>query len=234
MNISTAQELEELHPALWRASQLARSVGKCVDTGHIALNNALSGGGWPTGHFVDLLVQQPGSGEMRLLAPALSKVADRQVAMIEPPHPPHAIALAGLGLMPQNLLWIKTKVTNDALWATEQILRSGCYGAVLLWSNHMRAESMRRLNLAAQAGDSLFFILRPLAAAQDASPAPLRLSLRPAPQGIEIGFVKHRGPPRDPLFLPLSVAGAFTHRLAAPGTPRPAIYEETPVAVATP
>lgn len=232
MSIATAQELETLHPALWRASQLARSAGKCIDTGYPTLNAALSGGGWPTGHFIDLLVQQPGLGEMRLLAPALSKVEHRQIALIEPPHPPNAIALAGLGLKPQNLLWVKTKVTNDALWAAEQILRSGSFGAVLFWSTHMRIESMRRLNLAAQAGDSLFFIFRPLAAAQDAAPASLRLSLRPAALGIDVGFVKHRGPPRTSLFLPLSIA-SITPRQAVPQVTRPRTEEKASVLEST-
>jgi hypothetical protein len=46
-------------------------------------------------------------------------------------------------------------------------------------ANHARGESLRRLHLAAQCGETLFFMMRPLASAQDASPAPLRLSLRP-------------------------------------------------------
>jgi protein ImuA len=58
--------------------------------------------------------------------------------------------------------------------------------------------------LAAQAGETLFFMMRPLAAAQDPSPAPLRLSLRPAFGGINVGFVKRQGPARDDaLFLPM-------------------------------
>lgn len=68
---------------------------------------------------------------------------------------------------------------------------------------------MRRLHLAAQHGETLFFVIRPLAAAQDASPAPLRLSLQPAPGGLDIGFVKRQGPRRDEtLFIPMSVASA--------------------------
>jgi protein ImuA len=39
------------------------------------------------------------------------------------------------------------------------------------------------LRLAAQAGETLFFMVRPLAAAQDASPAPLRLARRPKAGG---------------------------------------------------
>jgi protein ImuA len=61
------------------------------------------------------------------------------------------------------------------------------------------------LHLAAQAGETLFFLMRPLAAGQDASPAPLRLALRPQAGGVEIDFIKRRGPQRDaPLFLPLT------------------------------
>ncbi len=198
---------EDLHPALWRASQLARSSTKCISTGHMALSNQLAGGGWPTGTLIDLLVQQHGIGEMRLLAPALAKVAARRVIMVQPPHPPQALALAGMGVAPSDLIWIKSATSADALWATEQVLRSGSCGAVLFWSTHVRSESLRRLHLAAQAGETLFYMLRPLAAAQDSSPAPLRLTLRPAQDGIKIGFLKRRGPQRDePLFLPLAGA----------------------------
>ena len=88
------------------------------------------------------------------------------------------------------------------------MLRSGSCGALLFWQTHVRAESLRRLTLAAQAGETLFFVLRPMASAQDPSPAPLRLALRPRAGGIEVDFVKRRGPLRDePLFLPMSVPG---------------------------
>lgn len=180
----------------------------------MALSNQLAGGGWPTGTLIDLLVQQHGIGEMRLLAPALAKVAARRVIMVQLPHPPQALALAGMGVAPSDLIWIKSATSADALWATEQVLRSGSCGAVLFWATHVRSESRRRLHLAAQAGETLFYMLRPLAAAQDSSPEPLRLTLRPAQDGIEIGFLKRRGPQRDePLFLPLAgPANAGTRR----------------------
>jgi protein ImuA len=213
--MTTAPPLEALHPSLWRASQLARSRTRCVDTGHPALSNQLPGGGWPVGTLVDLLVQQPGIGEMRLLAPALAKVADRRVVLLTPPHVPQALSLAALGIPPASAIWIRTDRTANALWAAEQVLRSGSCGALLFWpgqsSNsarmqHVRADSLRRLHLAAQQGETLFFNMRTLAAEVDASPAPLRLSVRPAPGGINIGFVKRQGPQRDePLFLPMSI-----------------------------
>lgn len=221
---------EELHPSLWRASQLARSAGRCIDSGNAALTNQLPGGGWPTGTLIDLLVQQPGIGEMRLLAPALRKVAHKSVVFLQPPHAPQAIALAGMGLAPSQLIWLKSESSADALWAAEQVLRSGSCGALLFWAKHIRPESLRRLHLASQAGETLFYALRPLAAAQDASPAPLRLSLRPAAGGIDIEFVKRRGPQRDaPLFLPL--AGYGNVNTQRPGTrqqPIPARQAEQP------
>jgi protein ImuA len=209
-----------LHPSLWRASQLARSSTRCVDTGHAALSAQLPGGGWPAGVLVDLLLQQPGIGEMRLLRSALAEVASRRIVLLQPPHPPQALALAALGVPPSQLIWLRTSRSADALWAAEQVLRSGSCGALLFWpghdrQNHVRSDSLRRLHLAAQGGETRFFMMRPLAAAQDASPAPLRLALRPRAGGIEIDFVKRRGPQRDaPLFLPLSSNFTYTHRHA--------------------
>ncbi len=211
MDSPSSAAIEALHPSLWRASQLARAHTRCRETGHPSLSGQLPGGGWPEGTLTELLLQQPGIGELRLLAPALAGVAGRRVVLVAPPNQPQALALAALGLAPPDVIWIRSERTGDTLWATEQMLRSGSVGAVLLWQKHIRPESLRRLHLAAQHGDTLFFLFRPLAAVQDASPAPLRLSLRPAAGGIEIGFVKRRGPVREEkLFLPMTIASAAT------------------------
>ena len=196
---------DELHPALWRASQLARSVGRTVPTGLASLASNLPGGGWPMGTNIDLLVSQPGIGELRLVAPALRQIAKRKIVLINPPHQPQILGFASQGIDAADLVWLRPSTTADTLWAAEQVLRSGSCGAVLLWANHARSESMRRLNLAAQTGgETLFFLYRPLAAAQDPSPAQLRLALRPALGGIEVTFLKRRGPQRDdPLIVPL-------------------------------
>jgi protein ImuA len=150
---------------------------------------------------------------MRLLAPALSAVAGRQVAFLQPPHAPQALALAGIGVPPASTLWLRADRTADALWAAEQVLRSGSCGALLFWQTQIRSDSLRRLHLAAQSGETLFFMMRPMAAAQDASPAPLRLGLRPQAGGIQVEFVKRRGPQRDdPLFLPMQVGPAHVFK----------------------
>lgn len=58
-----------------------------------------------------------------------------------------------------------------------------------------------------------FFICYTLATAQDSSPAPLRLSLEPALDAIEVGVVKRRGPARDTkILVPLAPPPSFTRR----------------------
>ena len=123
---------ESLHPSLWRASQLAHSSARCVDTGYPALSSQLPGGGWPTGTLIDLLLPQPGIGELRLLRPALQAAAGRRIVLLQPPHAPQALALAALGLPPSQLVWIRSPRSADTLWAAEQVLRSGSCGALLL------------------------------------------------------------------------------------------------------
>lgn len=206
---------ETLHPSLWLASQLARSASRCVDTGHAALSAQLPGGGWPLGSLNELLLAQSGIGEMRLLQPALARMK-RPVVLVQPPQIPQTLAMSALGMPPSQLIWVRTNPRgSDGLWAAEQILRSGSCGAVLLWYQHARGENLRRLHLAAQSGETLFCMMRPLSEARDASPAPLRLTLEPAPGGLQLGFLKRRGPQRDePLFLPLSPSSL--HRRHAP------------------
>lgn len=238
---TAAQELEQLHPSLWRASQLARGLAPTVDTGFDRLSRLLPSGGWPKGAMVDLLVQQPGVGEMRLVAPALASVAKRKIVFLQPPHAPQALSLAALGIPPDCAIWLRAERTADTLWAAEQVLKSGACGALLFWPGqgstssarmqHVRADSLRRLHLAAQQGETLFFNLRPLATEIDASPAPLRLSVRPAAGGINIGFVKRQGPQRDePLFLPMQIGHVRPEQPQRDVVPERAVYSAAQVA----
>ena len=201
---STATRAEEIHPSLWRASQLARGGRRTLDTGYPALSTELPGGGWPIGALVDLLVQVPGVGEMRLLRPALSSLGDRPIALVQPPHIPDGLGLDYIGLSLDRLLQVKAPKSSDAFWSAEQILRAGTCGAVILWAQHAQASSLRRLHLAAQSSETLFIMVRPLASAQDSSPALLRLALRPSADGLMVDIVKRRGPSRaEPLSIPL-------------------------------
>jgi protein ImuA len=211
---------ETIHPSLWRASQLARSGTRCVDSGYPSLNLQLPGGGWPTSSLTEMHVSSAGVGEVRLLAPVFLAAGKRPVMLIQPPHVPNALALAAMGLNPSQVIWVQPDRNADALWAAEQALRVGACSVVMLWQSHTRNENVRRLNLAAQETEALCFLLKPLASAQDASPAPLRLALRPALGGIDLTILKRRGAQLDSsIFLPMSPS--FVHRQNASVDRRP-------------
>lgn len=218
------KHIESIHPALWRGSQLARAYGKTIETGYASLSAELPGGGWPVGALVELLVQQPGIGEMRLLNPALVASSNRPVALLQAPHVPNSLAFAYLGVPLDKLMMLRAPKTADALWCAERVLSARSCGALLFWQQHIRSEALRRLHLAAQATETLLILVRPLAAAQDSSPATLRLGVRPADGGIAVDVIKRRGPTRtdqlsihlQPSPILLSPHGRVRRHLPAP------------------
>src|SRR5574337_935953 len=160
---------EDLHPALWRAHQLGGSREAAVPSGFAALDAELPGGGWPRRVLTELLLPHPGVGEMRLLAPALGQlgVDAQRLIVVHGRDGAHGA---------RHLL-----ASADLLWALEQALKSGHVGAVLAWPPRtLRAEALRRLQLAAQAHDGPAFVLRDIELRDRPSPAPLRLSLHGA------------------------------------------------------
>jgi protein ImuA len=211
----TTVNAEDIHPNLLGASRLARGLGRVVDTGYPALSAELPGGGWPLGALVDLMVKHAGVGELRLLRPALSAARERPVAFVQPPHTPNALGLSYIGLSIGQILQVKAPKTADALWSAEQILRAGTCGALIFWTQYAEASSLRRLHLAAQSSETLFVMVRPLAAAQDSSPALLRLALSPSADGVTVDIVKRRGAARpEPLLISLQPTPVLLSRHA--------------------
>lgn len=168
-----------------------------LGSGFEELDRRLPRGGWPLGALIELLSGQQGLGELSLFLPALCRLArdGRYIAWIAPPYIPYAPALAQRGLPLERLLIIHTRNPAESLWASEQALRCPAIGAVLGWADHLVDRSLRRLQLAAEAGGSLALLHRPPAAAGQASPAALRLQLQAQPrgQGLDIHILKARG-----------------------------------------
>lgn len=186
--------------------------GAVTASGYAALDRELPNGGWPHSALIELLLHQSGCGEMRLLLPALRQIAQqRRIVLLQPPHLPQLAAWETAGLASEKLLWIKTGRSADALWSAEQVLRNGSCGALLMWQPHVRSEALRRLHLAAQASDTMLWMIRPLSAAHESSPSPLRLTLQPAHNGIAIQLLKRKGPQHEQAFyLPLPAIVAAT------------------------
>lgn len=203
---------ETLHPALWLGHQLGRGSEQAVPSGFAALDAQLPGRGWPRRALTELLLPQAGVGEIRLLSACLAaqQRAGRLVMVFDPPAMLSAWGLAQLGLNVEQLLLINTRTRvlpgADSLWALEQALRSGHVGAVVAWlPPRLRAERLRRLQLAAHAHDGPAFVMRELAARQRPTAAPLRIALRAGgADRLALHILKRRGPPREePLLLDL-------------------------------
>lgn len=217
---------ETLHPALWLGHQLGRHADNTVPSGFAALDAQLPGGGWPRRVLTELLLPHPGVGEVRLLAPSLvaTQNAGRLVMLFDPPAALSAWALAQLGFDVEQLLVVNTRARvipgSDSLWALEQALKSGHVGALVAWlPPRLRAERLRRLQLAAQAHDGPAFVLREMAAQQRPSAAPLRLGLRASGADVlGVRLLKRRGPPLDAplqLALPPVLSGVARQRALA-------------------
>ena len=210
---------ETLHPALWRAHQLGRQQGAVLPSGFAALDAELPGGGWPLGTLTELLLPHAGVGEMRLLAPALRALEGtaRGILLFDPPAAPCGWALSALGLDVRQLVVVQGRggargrarallPAADTLWALEQALKSGHVGAVLAWlPQRLRADALRRLQLAAQSHTGPAFLLREAEARARPSAAPLRLLLAAVgPDELSLRLLKRRGPPlAQPLRLAL-------------------------------
>ncbi|NBC46765.1 MAG: hypothetical protein GVY22_01985 [Gammaproteobacteria bacterium] len=126
--------------------------------------------------------------------------SDGWLLLVNPPYIPYAPALAAKGLDLGRVLVVDAP--GQGAWVLEQALRSGGCTAVIGWSTADEANKkergwataiLRRLQLAASERSTPAFLLRPMAAAFQASPAPLRLDVETAPNGLDVVLRKLRG-----------------------------------------
>lgn len=175
-------------------------------TGHAPLDAVLPGGGWPAAALSELLLPWDGIGELSLLWPTLARLTAhaQTVALIAPPYLPYPAAWHAAGIALERLPVVTTRDARETLWATEQTLRAGCCAAVVCWLPRATDRELRRLVVAAANGRTLGFVLRPLTAAANPSPAALRLAFDARPARLRV--LKCRGglPPAAPLPLPAS------------------------------
>jgi protein ImuA len=212
-NLARAEKLEQL-------ARLCRNGRNGppprIEPSGSALDAVLPGGGWQSGTVIELMPASDGIGELSLLMPALARITqgERHVAMIAPPYIPFAPALLRHGLRLEHFWIIRAQSAADILWSAEQTLRCKSFGAVLTWPTAIRDREVRRLQLAAEAGNSIGFLYRPPSAARESSPAAVRLRLQADAKGrLSIDVIKCRG------------ARAGTQRLAVGGL-RSAVGEE--------
>lgn len=199
---SLTASVAEFGDAVWRATELVSSATATVSSGHPELDCQLPGGGWPVGALSEVLQAQSGQNEWRLLLPALRRIGHGPVALVGAPHMPFGPGLAAQGFEVQRLLSVCATMPAERLWAAEQALRCAQVVAVLAWLPEVRAEQLRRLQIAAHEYRKLLFVLRPAQAQCESSPAVLRLLVGSAPPGtmphvdaLHVQMLKRRGPP---------------------------------------
>jgi hypothetical protein len=172
-------------------------------TGFAALDAALPAGGWPEGAMTELLIPVDGIGELQLLWPTLARLSrsGERIVLVAPPYVPFAPAWRAAGIELRMLQVVEATSARDALWATEQCLRSGSCGGVLCWPREVDDRALRRLQVAAESGRTLAFATRPLAASRNPSPASLRIAIDPHPAQLRV--LKCRGGTAPPRPIPL-------------------------------
>lgn len=172
-------------------------------TGHAALDAVLPTQGWPESALTEILIPIDGIGELQLLWPTLARLsqAGERIVLVAPPYVPFAAAWQASGIDLRQMQIVEAEGC-DALWATEQCLRSGSCGAVLSWPQKADDRALRRLQMAAETGRTLAFAYRPLKAAANPSPAVLRIALGARPAQIRV--LKCRGGLAPPHPIPLA------------------------------
>jgi hypothetical protein len=190
------------NPRVWRGHNQAHAATGLA-SGYEALDRHLPGGGWPQNALTEILVEHYGIGELRLLMPALAALstADNNVdynepgwiAWVSPPFQPYPPALQQWGVDLSRMLIVRPKDASEMLWSAEQALSSGTCAAVLLWSDKLDDQASRRLQLAAEKGNSWAIAFRPPSARRQPSAAALRIELLPGKEGTRVSILKSRG-----------------------------------------
>ncbi len=188
------------HGKVWRGGQMATTQARVIPTGHAVLDQFLPGGGWPRAALTEILLDGPGSGELQLVLPALTRLCaddspdlNRWIGWIAPPYVPYAPALAKAGINLSRMLLVHARKGLDVMWAAEQALRCGTCSAVLVWAPNVNTKALRRLQLAAEEGDSWGIVVRNTQAQREASPAAVRLRLSSDERGRTLHLLKSRG-----------------------------------------
>lgn len=212
-----------LQQQLWQGEHINATDSSIISSGYRTLDRVLPNAGWIPGVVTELLIEESGVGEIRLLVRSIRELVvskGRTVVFIAPPWAPNPGAFRAMNIATSKLIWVKAP-DDQVLWAAEQALKQDSSGAVLIWMPNARPEALRRLQVAAQESRSLVFLFRPLDAAKQSSAAPLRMVCKPVLPAnaqtmnrrewmqvvmLEIDIIKRRGPLLDkPLQLCLPV-----------------------------
>ncbi len=184
-------ELLQRKSLVWHAKE-KKQIHDVTSSGYNELDHNLQGG-FPNVGVVEVR-SDIGIGELRLLLPNIQRQAqNRLTVFIHPPGFINAEHMHNQGFDLENILIITPNSINEALWASEQCLKSGACCTVLLWSQSLEVHQVRRFQVAAEQGNCLHLLLKSTQTNTLSIPVSLSLQLSPHPNGIEVSIPKRRG-----------------------------------------
>jgi len=167
-----AQQLEKL-------CALRRPEGRdgVTPTGIPPLDDLLPDGGFRDGTFIEWLGESASGAEQLALLAARPMLRDRGPLIVidaeKAFYPPAAAPTVDL----EQVIAVRPATLADALWALEQSLQCPGVGLTLCRLERLSARAGRRLQLAAERGGGLGFVVRPPAARGQPSWSDLQLSV---------------------------------------------------------
>ncbi|MDC1319093.1 hypothetical protein N8Y93_00200 [Litorivicinus sp.] len=160
-------------------------------SGFQALDQSLAGGGWPAHMLIEILTSSPEELPMQCILKTWQLHQDeRWYVLVNPPYQPCAEGLIQANLKPEQIDLIRAN-PKDTSWCLEQMAGSPAIASILAWGiEKIRTPQLRRLQLACQQARTQLFLIRPLNARANASPAPLRAQLHKIDSGFTIEIFK--------------------------------------------
>ncbi|MBD1557895.1 translesion DNA synthesis-associated protein ImuA [Vibrio sp. S9_S30] len=175
---------------LWNGTKTLHQAN-VVPSGYTELDNKL-GGGFPNKGVIEINTFT-GIGELRLLDAFLSNITDDRLRVFI--HPPGKICgefFVTQGYKLDKIIVVSPKNGKEALWATEQSLKSGACSHVLLWCDTLEIHQVKRLQMASETGHCSLVIFKPQ---KQTFPLPVSLSLNLEAHstGLKITINKRKG-----------------------------------------
>jgi protein ImuA len=143
----------------------------------VALGELLLGRGFPRGALVEWPGEGEGSGAVSLALAVAGQILPSGGALmvIDGPGEFYPPALVGLGVALEQTIIVRPPDARTGLWAWEQALRCGAAAVTLGQIDESIDRHVHRLQLAAEAGGGLGFLLRPAGMSAAAAKAAIRL-----------------------------------------------------------
>ena len=168
LKITRTRTVRELARRLEKMAAARRPGGRftAAATGIPALDALLPDGGFRSGTLVEWLADSAASavGFLALLSARALLRNDRALVVLDRDQTFYPPAAAAWGIALTQMIVVRPKNPAEELWALEQCLQSAGVAVSLCRLERATNRALRRLQLAAERGGALGFLLRPLSA----------------------------------------------------------------------